>query len=142
MQPASSFKIFRVVAWIASIYHIILGLLGTFASADIVVPIASSVYGITPQVNPQFLYMAKFIAAYMLAFGVMMGFVALKPREHRDLVWAAVILFGIRVFDRLVYFNLLQEAFGTDMARNLVTVVPIAIIAICLLAFRPRLSAA
>ena len=138
MNKNTSVKIFRGFAWFAGVYHLILGLVGTLASGDTVVSIASAVYGITTTISPQFLYMAKFISAYMIAFGIMLVFIGSDPYRYRKLAWAAVVMFAIRIFDRLVFFSLLQEAFGVSMSKNLVTVVTVSIIALGLIVFMPR----
>lgn len=138
MNSDASLKIFRFLAGFAGVYHCILGLLGTFASAEFIAKTVSTVYGVAPRVDLQFLSSARFASAYLLAFGVMMLLVAWKPREHHMFVWAAVVLFAIRVFDRLVYFNVLQDAYGITMAQNLRVLIPVAIILVGLIVFRPK----
>lgn len=138
MDQKISVKIFVTLAWIVSVYHLILGLIGVFAPTSIIISVAQSVFGISVTGSAEFFVLAKFIAAYMILMGIMMAFVAKKPYQYGMLAWAAVVFFAIRVFNRLVFFGLLNEAFGTTMARNMITVIPITLIAIGLAVFMPR----
>jgi len=141
MKSKTSITIFKIVAWYAGLYHIILGLLGTFANSNIVISVASKVYGISVVSSSQFLYLAKFISAYMIAFGIMLLFLGINPQKYKALIIPAIILFVVRIFDRLVFFDLLQDAFGSTMQQNIITISIAAIIAILLFVFRPKSEA-
>lgn len=138
MNTKNGLAIFRALAWFAGIYHVLLGLAGTFLSADFIADVVSKVYGVNANIDAQFLASARFASSYLLAFGVMMVLVAMKPREYRLFVVPAVVMFATRVFDRLAYFDVLQDAFGITMTQNLQTVVPVALIALGLFFFRPQ----
>ena len=138
MNSKKSLGVFRFLAGFASIYHFLLGLVGTFASADTVVWFVNRVYGINPLVNAQFIYLAKFISIYMIVFAIAMALLAWKPVKFRKLVWLPITLFTVRVIERIVFFDLLNEAFGIEMSQNLTVVVPIALLAIAFYVFRPK----
>lgn len=140
MDQKTSVKIFVLVAGFVSIYHIILGLIGTFAPGPAVASIANTVFGVTVDPTPQFFYFAKFISALFITFGLMMALVAKKPYQYGHFAWVAVAYFVIRIFDRLVFFDLLNSALGTTMSRNMVTVIPLTIIVLCLIFLRPKSS--
>ena len=133
-----SLIIFRFLAGFVAIYHFILGLIGIFASTDVIVWVVTRVYGVIPTVDAQFVYFAKFISAYMIAFAVANALLAWKPIEHRNLVWVPITLFSIRVAQRLIFFEVLSESFQISALRNLQVVIPIAIIAAALYYVRPR----
>lgn len=137
-MESNSLKVFRFLAGFISVYHFILGLIGTLASTETIVLVVTKIYGITPTVDAQFIYLARFVSAYMIVFAVTTAVLAWKPIEYRKLVWVPITLFVIRVVERLVFFDLLTEAFHITMARNLQVVVPITILAIALYYFRPR----
>lgn len=130
-------QIFQTLASIVAVYHIILGVTVTFASPDLVV-IVTKLYRVTPTINSEFLYLAKFTAAYGLALGVMMAMVALNPRKYRMFAWGAVVLFGVRIFQRLFFFNLLNDAFHVSMSQNFMTIIPIGLLALGLAFFMPN----
>ena len=138
MQSKTSLGIFRFLAGFVSVYHFILGLIGTFASSETVVWVVNRVYGVNPTVDAQFIYLSKFIAIYMIVFAIAMAILAWKPVQYRKLVWLPITLFTVRVIERLVFFDLLQAAFKIDMARNFQIIIPIAILAVSLYYFRPR----
>ncbi len=139
MQSRMSLNIFRFVAGFASIYHLLLGLVATFASAGFVISIASSVYGITINIDPNiFISLARFVGSYMIAFGLMMGLVALKPTLYRNFAWVAVILFALRLFDRLVFFDTLEKALNITWASSIPTIVVVTLMAVSLIIFMPK----
>ena len=138
MDKNISIKIFIVLAWFVSIYHLILGIIGTFAPQGTVISIAQSVFGVAIEATPQFFVLSKFIAALFIMLGITMAFVAKNPQKHGHLAWAVIVYFAIRIFNRISHFSLLNEAFGTTMQRNIMTVIPILIIAIGLIICMPR----
>jgi len=140
MRSSVKVAVFRAVAGFGSIYHILLGLIGLFGTGAMLESTLDSVYGVNPKMDPQFLYLAKFVSSYILAIGVMLGILAWKPVEYRLLVWPAVTLFGIRIASRLFFFPLLKEAFGVSMIRNLQVLIPVAIMALLLIQLRPCTS--
>ena len=142
MQSKTSLGIFKALAWFVSIYHFILGLLAILAPASIVLPIVNTIYGVNPNVDAQFLYMVKFIGAYMIMFAVVAAILAYKPVEYRKLVWIPIGLFVIRIIERLFFFGLLSEAFNITFTQDLRVMIPIVILAIALYYFRPRSSMA
>lgn len=128
---------FKIVAWFGAIYHIILGLIGTFAPNNIVISVAEATYRVAITSSSQFFYLAKFLSAYMIAFGFMLALLAYNPKKFRIFIWPAVALFAIRIFDRLVFFKLLNEALGSTMGGNLITVAVAAIMGLLLILLRP-----
>mgnify|MGYP001566384218 FL=1 len=76
MQPKTSTKIFQYLAGFASIYHLMLGLIGIFGTTNFIVIVVNKVYGVIPTVNAQFLYLAKFISVYFIVFAVAMAILA------------------------------------------------------------------
>jgi len=49
-----------------------------------------------------------------------------------------VALVVVRVFERLFFFDLLNESFGITMANNLITIGIISFFAIALVVFMPK----
>ena len=138
MNSKKSLGIFKFLAGFVSVYHFILGLVGTFASTDTVVWFVNRVYGVNPTIDAQFIYLAKFISIYMIVFAIAMAFLAWKPVKFRKLVWLPITLFSVRIIERLVFFDILNEAFGVDMTQNLTVIMPIGILVIALYTLRPK----
>jgi|SRR3989344_206603 len=137
MNSKKSLAIFQFLAGFVSVYHFILGILGTFASPETVLWVTSKVYGISATPDAQFIYLTKFISAYMIAFAIATAILAWKPVGYQKLVWVPITLFSLRVVERLFFFDLLTQAFNITMTRNLQVIVPIGILAIALYYFRP-----
>ena len=137
MDQKKSIKIFVALAWFVSIYHLLLGLIGTFAPGSTVVSVAEFAFGVAIDPTAQFFVLSKFIAAYMILMGLLMFFVAREPERFGKLAWAVIIFFAIRVFNRLVFFDVLNGAFGTTMSQNMMTVIPISLVAIGLAIYMP-----
>ncbi len=132
-------QIFKYTAWFACIYHIVLGVIGLFGTADVISPLIVKIYGVNPVFDHQFVYLVKFISAYFIVFGLTMGILAKNPVKYRALVWVGVALFAIRIFTRLYYFEQLQLAFiGITIQQNLMVLLPISAITTILVLFRPR----
>ncbi len=74
----------------------------------------------------------------MIAFGLMMGLVALKPYRYSRFMWVAVALIAIRIFDRIFFFDTLKQTFNTTSTGNLWTIIPIVLFALGLIIFRPK----
>lgn len=142
MQSKTSLSIFKFLAGFVSVYHLVLGLIAIFGTTSLVTSAVTMVYGVTPTIDPQFLYMVKFIGAYMIVFSIATAILAYNPVQYRKLVWVPIGLFVIRILERLIFFGLLGEAFHITFAQDLRVMIPIAILAIALYYFRPRSSMA
>ena len=142
MQSKTSLGIFKFLAGFVSVYHFILGLIAIFGSTSLVTSAVTMVYGVTANIDAQFLYMTKFIGAYMIVFAIATAVLAYNPVQYRNLVWVPVGLFTLRVLERLIFFGLLTEAFHITFAQDLRVMIPIAFLALALFYFRPRVSTA
>ncbi|MDP2668472.1 MAG: hypothetical protein Q8P07_01410 [bacterium] len=138
MKQETSLKIFKFIAWFIGIYHVILGLIGIFASADLIGSVINAVYHLTIVADPRFLIAAHFASSYMLALGIMMIFVAMKPREYKVFVWAAIAMFAARLFDHLLYLGTIEQSFNSTLTGNLITIISILVFGLGLFIFRPR----
>ena len=113
-------NIFRGATVTAGVYHIVLALIGLFLSAEMTAKASEIALGVTLKSDSQLMLVARFAAAYMLAFGIMLLFLASNPRRFRLFAFAAVVLFGIRFLNRVLLFNLISSTFGMSATRNVV----------------------
>jgi len=104
------------------VYHVVMGLAGIW-SGDLAASVASTLWHATVRVDPQFSYLAKFLGAYVIAFGGMMLAIARDPVRYGPLVYVAALLGAIRIVERLVFASELQQAFGIGMDRTVVTAI-------------------
>jgi hypothetical protein len=112
--------IFKAATAIAGVYHIILAFIGLCLSAELTAKAAEIALGVTLKGDSQLMLVARFAAAYMLAFGIMLLCLAANPRKFRLLAFAAVALFGIRFLNRILLFNLVSSTFGMSATRNII----------------------
>lgn len=138
MNKDASLKVFQVLTGFISVYHLILAILGTFGSSTLVINVITSVYGVSPDSNLQFLYLVKFVAIYFLVVSLVAAFITYKPAYYADLVWVLVTLFVVRIVERIVFYDLLNAAFGTSFERNMMVVIPLVILTCLLIGLKPK----
>lgn len=123
------------------IYHVVEGLIATI-SGEMAAKIAAFGYGLslarlTP-VTPQLTVFFQFIGAFAIAFGVLMGFAAINPVKNKAIIYGGIVFFAVRAFDRIVFANVLREAFDVSTGRNLISLVFVIIMLLGLLIFKPE----
>src|SRR2546422_214778 len=92
----------KILAGFMGVYHIFMGILG-IASGSWAAWGAHTLWHANVTLDPQFTYLAKFLGAYVFAFGVMLLFIAKDPVRYAALVYPAVIVAILRIAERLVY---------------------------------------
>ena len=127
----------RVLAGFMGIYHILMGILG-IVSGSTAAWGAHVLWHATVNVDPQFSYLAKFLGAYVIAFGVMLLFITKNPVRYAGLVYPAVIVAVLRIAERLIFASELKTAFGIGMNRTVGTIVVVAALNLGLLLLKPR----
>jgi hypothetical protein len=133
----NTYKPFKALAGFMGVYHLLIGILA-LVSGEMAARVGAAVYGAHVEVTPAFSYMAKYLAAYVIAFGVMMIFVASDPVKYRKLVLVAVVVAVLRILSRLIFASELQAAFGIGMNRSLMTIAAVAILNLGLIVLMPK----
>jgi hypothetical protein len=133
----NTYRPFRALAGFMGVYHLLIGILG-IVSGEMAARVGAAVYGAHVEVSPLFSYMAKYLAAYVIAFGAMMLFLAGDPVKYRKLVYVAVLLAVLRILSRLIFASELQAAFGIGMNRSLMTIAAVAVLNIGLILLMPK----
>jgi len=131
----------RVLAGFMGVYHLIMGLAG-IVSGDIAARAAYLLWHAQVHVDPQFSYLAKFLGAYVIAFGGMLLAVAKDPVRYGPLVYVAALLGALRIVERLVFAGELQDAFGIGLDRTIVTSIIVLALNGGLILLKPRERAA
>ena len=80
--------------------------------------------------------LARMLGAFMAAFGLMMGLVALDPQRFRPVLTVGVALVTVRCVQRAATARQLEELLGISTASNLATLAVLVTIALALLAYR------
>lgn len=129
----------KVLAGFMGIYHILMGVLG-IVSGSAAAWGAHVLWHANVVVDPQFSYLAKFLGAYVVAFGVMMLFIAKDPVRYGSLVYAAIVVAILRIGERLIFAGELKSAFGIGMDRTITTIIIVGALNLGLLLLKPRES--
>jgi hypothetical protein len=129
----------KILAAFMGVYHILMGALG-IASGSLAAWGAHALWHANVTVDPQFTYLAKFLGAYVIAFGVMMLLIAKDPVRYGALVYPAVAVAIIRIAERLVFAGELKSAFGIGMDRTIGTIIVVGGLNLALLLLKPRES--
>tara|TARA_B100000809_G_scaffold259040_1_gene303287 strand:+ start:152 stop:604 length:453 start_codon:yes stop_codon:yes gene_type:complete len=114
-------RIFRVVTGVAGVYHILLAAAGFLCPADTVAKLVGMAFGIDLDLDadPQLALIVKFVSVYMLAFGVMLLVLSSNPIQYRAFAIPALVLFGLRLVTRILFFSMLTSA-GMSVSRNVI----------------------
>jgi hypothetical protein len=128
------------IKWLAGfmgVYHLVMGLLGVW-SGEMAARGAYVLWHAQVNVDPQFSYLAKFLGAYVIAFGAMLLMVAKDPVRYGPLVYVAALLGALRIAERLVFAGELERAFGIGLDRTLGTAIVVAALNGGLIYLKPR----
>lgn len=128
----------RGLLWFICLYHVACGL-AAILSPDQIPTIAEKLAGMKVTASPEFLYLAKPFGVYAAAFGVMMGVAAWNPIKNRALISVGIVLFALRIVQRLTSMGEVEQLFGVSPARSLQTVAIVAVLGLALAWLRYRL---
>jgi hypothetical protein len=131
----------QIVLGMICLYHLFLGVCG-FLSQDVAVWLADLAFGIKLEVTPQLSYIVKLLGIYAILFGLMTAIAARAPERHPTLLNLIILLYVLRVVNKLVFSSLFAQAFGVHPAR---TWIDIAMLfgfglAVALLRLRPTVA--
>ena len=111
----------RGLLWLICVYHVGCGLIANLFP-DQIPALAERLAGMKVHAVPEFIYLAKPFGVYAMVFGIMMGVAAWNPVKNRALITVGVILFALRIIQRLIGMDEVQMIFGVSHARSLVTI--------------------
>lgn len=128
----------RALLWLICAYHVGFGLLANLPS-DVMRRCAIALLGISLPTDAALDYVIKPFGIYAMTFGVMMGVAAWNPAKNRALISVGVVLFALRIVQRLLNMDAMQQAFNITPSRNLATVAVVAVFGLALAWFRFQL---
>lgn len=128
----------RVLLWIIGLYHVACGLVPNLFP-DRIPALAERLAGMQVQAAPEFVALAKPFGVYAIVFGVMMGLAAWNPVKNRALISVGVLLFALRIIQRLAGLDEASQVFGVTPGRSMGTIAIISCFALALAWLRFRL---
>jgi hypothetical protein len=111
----------RGLLWIICFYHVGCGLAPNLFP-DQVPMLAEKLAGMRVSAVPEFIYLAKPFGVYAIAFGIMMGLAAWNPVKNRALISVGIILFALRIIQRLMGISEVEQLFGVAPSRSFATI--------------------
>jgi hypothetical protein len=134
-------KSLKVLLWIAAVYHIVLGLLGVFAK-DSAVYLANVAFNFNLTLNNEMLWVINPFAAYLLVFGVFMAVAATDPKKYKNIIYAGVGLFALRVIQRIIFVVSAPEGLisSVDPIRNWVAIAVVAVMGLSMFLLAKKLK--
>lgn len=111
----------RGLLWLICVYHVGCGLVVNLIP-DQIPALAERLAGMKVHAAPEFISLAKPFGVYAIAFGVMMGLAAWNPVKNRALITVGVILFALRIIQRLMGLDEMEQVFGVTHAKSLTTI--------------------
>jgi hypothetical protein len=131
----------QLVLWSICIYHIVLGACG-FLSEDVAVRLADLLFSVKVEPTPQVSYLVKLLGIYAVLFGLMTATAAVAPERHPTLLNLVVLLYALRVLNKLVFSDLFVQAFAAPPARTWVDIAMLLAFGLAVALLKPRTTAA
>ncbi|HEX2778589.1 MAG TPA: hypothetical protein VHM30_03750 [Gemmatimonadaceae bacterium] len=128
--PPLSQRILKAYLWFIALFHVFVGV-AVNVSPTFTRMIANG-YGATVDWTPQFTYILHPLGAFMIILGLLAGAAAREPERYEGVILGFVVLFAIRALHRLVYGDVLTQAFGIAPSRNMTNMIIFAAQAIAL----------
>lgn len=134
----SPYHLLRGLLWLICVYHVTIGV-AAFLPPATVKATALAILGLNLPDEPALYQVIKSFGVYAGVFGVMMGLAAYDPVKNRAMITVGVILFAVRIGQRLAALDALERDFGVSAGRNVGTVAFVAGLGLALAWFRWRL---
>lgn len=115
----------RGLLWFICLYHVTLGLCANLPAPQ-VQAVGSALLGLHLPDNPALFQLLKPFGVYVAVFGVMMGVAAWNPVKNRALISVGVVLFALRLLQRLTDLEGVQQNLGVTSGRNWATIATVA----------------
>lgn len=121
----------RALLWFICLYHVVSGLIPNLFP-ELLPMLAKQLAGMKIGAVPECIALARPLGVYAITFGIMMGVAAWNPVKNRALISVGIVLFSLRIAQRLLFLREAQEVFGVPLARSLVTVAVVSCFALAL----------
>jgi len=128
----------RGILALIAVYHVLAGVAATFFTVQAAL-LASWMYGVDIVMDGQTELLVRYLGAFAIPFGVMAAMAALDPVRNKTFIYGAVVYFGVRAFDRILFASLFAEH-QVGVVPNWWRILVILAFAVGLLVFVPRVS--
>ena len=111
-----SYLLGRLLLWMIAVYHVILGIL-LLASGETSIQAAKALMGWTIVGSPTLGIVGEILGCYFIAFGLMMAVAAWNPVNNRGVITVGLVLFVLRLFQRLYFSGKVMDVFEVSAGR-------------------------
>jgi hypothetical protein len=127
----------QLVLWSICIYHVVLGACGLL-SEDLAARLADVLFGMKVNPTPQLNYIVKVLGIYAIMFGLLAATAARKPERHPVLLNLIILLYVLRILDKIIFANLFITAFSAPPSRVWLDVACLAAFGLAVAFLKPR----
>jgi hypothetical protein len=120
----------QVLLWFVCLSHIVLGV-AIMTSPEFQQKVAT-IYGARVDWTPQFVYILRPLGAFMTVLGLIGLTAAVNPLRNRVIVYGFAVLLAIRVVQRFVFKDDIEQAFDIEPNRNMIAAGGFLVIAVLL----------
>jgi hypothetical protein len=128
--------VLKLVLYSIALYHLGMGL-GALLSERVAEQLAWSVFGIRLKLAPQASYLVKLLGVYVIAFGLVVCVAAQAPERNPALLQIIVLLYALRIANKVGHQELYKEAFQATDQRILTDVLMLAFFGGAVLLLKP-----
>lgn len=127
----------KVILVVVSAYHIIFGLFA-FLSKDAAVQIAQIVFNMHLVLTDQLSYFINLLGIYAFIFGIFAALAAYKPAKYIHVIYVGVLLYAMRLINRIVFAGTVRDAFGVSQFNLWLELILIIFFGLTIYFLRPR----
>lgn len=130
MSNNKAILVLRALLWFVCLSHILLG--GAIMISPEFQEKVAALYGAKVDWTPQFVYILRPLGAFMTVLGLVGLTAAVNPLRNRAIVYGFAALLTIRVVQRFVFKDDIEQAFAIEPARNMIAALGFLTIAVLL----------
>jgi hypothetical protein len=119
------------------VYHLVLGGCA-FLSEDLAVWLADALFSVRVEPTPQVNYLVKLLGIYAILFGLLAATAARAPERHPALLNLVIVLYILRVLNKLVFADLFVRAFNAPPARTWIDIAMLVAFGLAVALLKPR----
>jgi len=132
--------LFGLVLGMTCAYHLGIGVV-SLLSPETTLNVAAMLYDVHASAfAPQVVYMLKALGMYALFTGTLLAIALRDPAKYRHIVFVCAALLIMRATTRVLFFDVLHDAFAVEWTRNLINVTLLVLQAGVLVGLCPKTS--
>jgi hypothetical protein len=127
--------VLRSVVGLVSLYHVLMGIVLN-CPVNVISNIMTHLMGATKMPDASALFPARMLGTYMIVFGIGLGTAAWNPLKNRAMLTVGAILALLRVIQRLLQAQDLNQTLGISSCTNWISILILTLFAATLAFFR------